>query len=331
MKRTLLRLALLLLAAPTVRSQESAASLFNQVNDLIGDMTGYQVDPVAAASLLRAPTPEEWQSFWSLINHALQGESVEELAWMKPYAESALLYLDQVPEAKPYADWLRQRMDFFEAADEAVQAVKPPPARPAPTAPPSRPKSVLPPTAPPVAPPKQDRDHAAAAVAVEQDRWMRKLEGRPPPARAADYVPRLKPIFEREGVPGELVWLAEVESTFNPKARSPVGAMGLYQFMPATAERFGLALRPEDERLIPERSAYAAARYLKFLHGRFGDWSLALAAYNAGEGRVGKLLKRHKGTRFEDIAPHLPSETRMYVPKMRAVVSVREGTDLTRL
>ncbi len=147
----------------------------------------------------------------------------------------------------------------------------------------------------------------------------------PPPA------PSLKAIFEEEGIPPELIWLAEVESSFNPAARSPVGATGLFQFMPATAERFGMKVAPRDDRLDPHKSARAAAQYLRFLHGRFDSWPLALAAYNAGEGRVGRVLKQHNGTSFEDIAVHLPSETQMYVPKVLATVALREGIDPTTL
>ena len=102
----------------------------------------------------------------------------------------------------------------------------------------------------------------------------------------------LKPVFADEQAPSELVWIAEVESSFDPQARSPAGAAGLFQLMPATARRFGLKTWPLDQRLNPEKSARAAAKYLDYLHGRFKDWRLALAAYNAGEGTVQKLLHR---------------------------------------
>jgi membrane-bound lytic murein transglycosylase D len=138
-------------------------------------------------------------------------------------------------------------------------------------------------------------------------------------------VPVLKPIFIQNGVPGELVWLAEVESSFNPRAKSPAGARGLFQFMPATAEEYGLRTRPIDQRLDPEKSADAASKYLRKLYGRFGDWPLAIAAYNAGGGRVNSTLRKHGGESFEDIASHLPRETRMYVPKVFAAMAVREG------
>jgi membrane-bound lytic murein transglycosylase D len=119
-----------------------------------------------------------------------------------------------------------------------------------------------------------------------------------------------------------------VESSMRPDAVSPVGAAGLYQFMPATAERFGLRLRPEDERFDPEKSARAAAQYLRLLHRQFASWPLALAAYNCGEGRVEKTRRRTGATTFGDLSPHLPSETQLYVPKVLAVIERREGRPL---
>jgi membrane-bound lytic murein transglycosylase D len=285
----------------------------------------YEFDPEA----LRAPTPEEWATFWRTLQRVLQAQSLEDLAVLLPYAEAALEHLDGVERAKPTADWLRQRLDYFRMADDVVrEAAIPPPASPVrpspPTPTPSRPS---PPPAKPLPPPRP----AAPDKSMEMERWVKRLENRPAPAQARALVPELKAIFRGHGVPEELVWLAEVESSFDPSARSPVGALGLYQFMPATAERFGMQLRPEDERLHPEKSADAAARYLKFLHGRFNSWPLALAAYNAGEGRVGRLLKSHQANSFEEIAPYLPAETRMYVPKTAAVIKLREQAELERL
>ena len=117
----------------------------------------------------------------------------------------------------------------------------------------------------------------------------------------------------------------------NPSAKSPVGAVGLYQFMAPTVERFGLKTRPVDERLVPEKSALAAAKYLKVLHKQFNSWPLALAAYNAGEGRVGRLLKNSSAKTFEAIENSLPVETQMYVPKVMAIVALREGVDPAKL
>jgi hypothetical protein len=151
-------------------------------------------------------------------------------------------------------------------------------------------------------------------------------DGLSPEAR--EYVTRLKPIFLAEGVPAELVWLAEVESGFDTLARSPIGAVGLFQLMPETAKSLGLALAPWDQRLQPERNAHAAARYLKHLHGLFGDWRLAIAAYNGGEGLVGHLLEKHAARRYDEIAEELPTETRTYVPKVEATILRREGVVL---
>ena len=179
---------------------------------------------------------------------------------------------------------------------------------------------------------------AAADVAQARNRyveskqvWLRKLASRPAPARSAALLPDLKRAFQAEGVPAALVWQAEAESTFNPSARSPAGAVGLYQFMPATAQQFGLSLKPQDERLDALKNARAAAKYLKLLHRRFGDWPLAFAAYNCGQGRVASVLSKTGGRTFDDIHDKLPAETRMYVPKIAALVQLREGADMDRL
>jgi membrane-bound lytic murein transglycosylase D len=126
-------------------------------------------------------------------------------------------------------------------------------------------------------------------------------------------------------VPEALAWLAEVESTFNPRAHNPSGARGLFQFMPGTAREHGLRLRPFDERIDPEKSARAAASLLRHLHGTFDSWPLALAAYNAGEGCVRRTLRAGDATTFTEIADALPDETRLYVPRVLATLTVREG------
>jgi membrane-bound lytic murein transglycosylase D len=128
-----------------------------------------------------------------------------------------------------------------------------------------------------------------------------------------------------EGVPPEVAWLAEVESTLDPAARSPAGAKGLFQLMPVTARSLGLSTFLPDDRTNAQKSARAAARYLAGLHEKFGDWPLAFAAYNSGEGRVRRLLEAHGAKSFADIAEVLPVETRMYVPKVCATIAVRTG------
>ena len=143
-------------------------------------------------------------------------------------------------------------------------------------------------------------------------------------------VPWLKRIFEREGVPGELVWLAAVESGFNPVAVSSRGAVGLFQLMPETGQRYGLRTRNPDERLNPLRNTQVAARYLADLYVRFGDWDLVLAAYNAGENRIARLL-RSRDSQYDALAARLPSETRSFVPRVRAVVEYQEQKSLEQV
>ena len=212
-----------------------------------------------------------------------------------------------------------------------------PPLPPHPTTPQPQPKLIPHPEEPPpaVAAPKPapapSVDKARNRYVENKQVWLRKLANRPAPARAAALLPDLKRAFRAEGVPPELVWQAEAESTFNPAARSPAGAVGLYQFMPATAQQFGLSLSPVDERLDAAKNARAAAKYLKALHARFGDWPLAFAAYNCGEGRVSKILRAQNGKTFDDIHDKLPAETRMYVPKIAALVRLRENADLDAL
>jgi membrane-bound lytic murein transglycosylase D len=161
--------------------------------------------------------------------------------------------------------------------------------------------------------------------------WIRKTSGRPWSTAAKEYVPQLRPIFAGEKIPPELVWVADVESSFDRRAESPAGAAGLFQLMPGTAKRFGLSLWPRDQRYQTEPSATASAQYLKYLFERFQDWRLALAAYNAGEGAVQKLLDRYKTRSYDDIAGHLPAETQMYVPRVEAVILAREGARLDQL
>lgn len=128
-------------------------------------------------------------------------------------------------------------------------------------------------------------------------------------------------IFAQEGVPVELLRVAAVESNFDPRAISSKGARGLWQLMPETAARFGLRVDKQiDERAHSVRSTRAAAQYLRELYDRFGNWALALAAYNAGEVRVATAI-RLAGTRdFWQLSGRglLPEETRRYVPAVLA-------------
>jgi membrane-bound lytic murein transglycosylase B len=140
-------------------------------------------------------------------------------------------------------------------------------------------------------------------------------------AKLNQYRATLSRILEEEQVPTELLSVAMVESGFNPLALSPKGARGIWQFMPATAVRYGLAVEPgNDHRTHPDRSTRAAARYFRVLYNQFGDWKLALAAYNAGEGRVQRVIDRTGLRNFDEMARRglLPEETRKYVPAVLA-------------
>jgi membrane-bound lytic murein transglycosylase D len=243
------------------------------------------------------------------MDRRLQNENVYDLGQLKGTATKLLPLLRDSRETRPYAAWLESHLDYLDAASELLRRMRRPPPRPG--AP-----------APPPAPPSPEAQRSV---------WDKEMEKRPLPVGAQTYVPRLKPVFLAGGMPAELVWLAEVESSFNPEARSPVGAAGLFQFMPATAKSLGLSLAPRDERLDPEKSARAAAKYLRYLHVRFSDWRLTFAAYNAGETRVANLLTQLKTRSYYTIAPKLPSETQLYVPKIEATLRKREGMALTGL
>jgi membrane-bound lytic murein transglycosylase D len=154
-------------------------------------------------------------------------------------------------------------------------------------------------------------------------------------SRMTRYEDMISGKLAKRGMPQDLIYLAMIESGFNPKARSPVKASGLWQFMGPTAKQYGLTVnRRVDERNNPARSTDAALKYLSSLHDRFGSWYLAAAAYNTGEGRVSRVLKqvtgRTRGTDadFYRIASRLPKETRDYVPKL--IAAARIGNDPQR-
>ena len=138
-------------------------------------------------------------------------------------------------------------------------------------------------------------------------------------------------IFTEAGVPIELLAVAKVESNFNPFAISRKGALGLWQLMPATARRYGLRLDANgDERLDAEKATRAASRYLRDLHVQFGDWALALAAYNAGEEQVQKAIEQAGRADFWALSKEkrLPKETRAYVPAVLNAIQGFGGSQL---
>ncbi len=252
---------------------------------------------------------QQVENFLSHYQDYLKGDYVLDVAQLKDAANAILPLLDAHEETQPYAVWLRSRLDYFDAAEEFKSAApepKPEPGKP------------LPPLPNPT-------------FKAEQEIWIQKVTPRPWPKGAAEIVPKLKTIFAGEGVPPELVWLAEVESGFDARARSPAGAVGTFQLMPATAKDYGLSLWPLDQRRQPEEAALAAAKFLRTLHEQFGDWRLAVAAYNCGAGTLQKALTRYHAKNYEAIATHLPAETQMYVPKVEATILHREGLELEKL
>ena len=140
-------------------------------------------------------------------------------------------------------------------------------------------------------------------------------------SRLASLRPMMAQIFREEGVPEWLLSVGFVESTYDPNAHSPAQAHGIWQFVPGTGQRYGLKHTAwTDERALPEKSTRAAARYLRDLHALFGDWPLALAAYNWGEGRVAKLTQRTGIRDFWTLADRglMPQDTINYVPSVLA-------------
>lgn len=266
------------------------------------------LDEDALASLQEVDQ-EKARKLLEQLQQQFQGQYVVDLAALRDTARTVLPLLEAHEATAPYAAWLKARLDYLDVANEFELIIPPPPVEPG--------------------QPAKPRPNPPAEK--EREIWTRQLADRPWPPQATPYVSKLKPIFTSQKVPGELVWVAEVESSFDPKARSPVGAAGLFQLMPATAQRFGLRRWPLDQRYNAEKSALAAAKYLQVLQKQFKDWRLALAAYNAGEGTVQKLMDRHKASTFDAIAPYLPAETQMYVPKVEATVMKREGLKLTEL
>lgn len=143
--------------------------------------------------------------------------------------------------------------------------------------------------------------------------------------RLGPHREHLEGVLKAGGLPPEMLAVAFVESDFFSAAISPKGAIGLWQFMPTTAARYGLDLKPfADDRTNYEKSTMAAARYLTDLHQRFGDWPLALAAYNAGEDQVDSAIAGGRSRDFWVLSQLglLPQETRNYVPKVLGAIRV---------
>ncbi len=251
------------------------------------------------------PDKAKWDSFAVRLQQALESSQLEKLAGLEPEAQTVLAALRAVPGSEDYVGWLEERLDYIEVAKQTA---------------------VLPSVPLPINP-----GLPRAQVIPYYGLWLQRLRARPRPAGADLLIPPLRTIFAAAGLPAGLAWLAEVESALNPAACSPAGARGLFQLMPATAREYGLSTFLPDERADPQKSAEVAARLLGSLHAKFGDWPLALAAYNAGAGRVRRTLDKQKAGTFSEIAAELPAETRMYVPKVLATLAVRADLSLQEL
>ena len=149
-------------------------------------------------------------------------------------------------------------------------------------------------------------------------------------ARSSKYLFHIVEELEQRNMPTELALLPFIESAFNPQAVSSARASGMWQFMPRTGKHFDLKQNAfRDDRRDVLASTRAALDYLQRLHGMFGDWHLALAAYNWGEGNVGKALARNKrlGEPLSYTELRMPAETRLYVPKLQAMKNLVANPD----
>src|ERR1043166_5116669 len=142
--------------------------------------------------------------------------------------------------------------------------------------------------------------------------------------RSGMFMRMARRIFREEGVPENVAWLAQVESSWKPTALSSAAASGLWQFIPGTGFRFGLERTAYvDERNSFDEATRASARYLKFLANRYhGNWELAMAAYNSGEGNVDRAVRRAGVENFWEAFAYLPQETRNYVPNILATILI---------
>ncbi len=229
-----------------------------------------------------------------------------ELAPLRDVASAALPLLDQHAETQPYAAWLRTRLDYLAVADTLKFAIPPP-------------NLELPPSANPT-------------PTAERRAWEKRLQLEDLPPEASVYVAQLKPIFVAEGVPPELVWLAEVESGFDTLARSPIGAMGLFQLMPDTARNpSGCLCCLGDQRHQFEKNGRAAAKFLKEPLCRISRLAVDPCRVQRRGGTVYRtFLMKYGAHSYDEMRPIFPPKPNN-VPKVEATIQRREGVTLENL
>ena len=146
--------------------------------------------------------------------------------------------------------------------------------------------------------------------------------------RSGQFMDMARRIFREEGVPEDITWLGQIESAWRPTARSWAAASGLWQFIPGTGQTYGLRQTAWiDERNGFEKATRASARYLKDLYNHFGDWELAMAAYNTGQGNIDRAISRAGARSFWKIYPYIAQETRNYVPNILAAILIAKNRE----
>jgi membrane-bound lytic murein transglycosylase D len=272
-----------------------------------------QLAPPEVKEQVDFPSRQQFDEFFARLQRTLETGDFQAIAAYEPQARAVLALLQNQPELSDYASWLTARLEEMDEARQITRLPAPVPVRPVPG-------------------PAFGHPPPPGSVDIPYyDRWLQRLRSRPMPRNAPELMPRLRSAFVDEGVPPELAWLAEVESSLDPRAQSPAGAKGLFQLKSGTAHDLGLSTFLPDDRIDPAKSAHAAARQLRALDEKFGSWPLAFAAYNAGEGRIGRALKAGHARDYAGIAASLPAETRMYVPEVCALIKVRTGMSPERI
>jgi peptidoglycan lytic transglycosylase D len=144
--------------------------------------------------------------------------------------------------------------------------------------------------------------------------------------KSSMYFQMIDDSLQKYNLPRELKYMVIIESRCDIKVKSPAGAVGLWQFMPATARKYGLKIdNYVDERCDPYKATSAAMKYLSDLYARFGDWTLAIASYNCGEGRMQDAMRKAKSRDFWKVRKELPKETQLYIPKFIAATYMMDN------